>query len=65
MPPNGMVTVTEVALAGLVGIPAVVVAAVLILTLVLFVAAGALMAAGWALTRASAKVLGEGSEIWR
>lgn len=65
MPLNGMVTLSEVALAGLVAIPAVVVALVLILVATLFVAAVVLAAAGWALTRASAEVLGEGEEIWR
>lgn len=58
-------TTTEIALVCLVAIPAAVVLSVLLVLLVVLVGAGVLMGSGWALTRASARVLGGGEEIWR
>ena len=65
MPLIAALTTTEVALVCLVAIPAVLVVSVLLVLLVVVVAAAVLMGSGWALTRASARVLGGGEEIWR
>jgi hypothetical protein len=55
----------EIALVVLVAIPAVVVFAVIAFTAVALTMIAVGVAVGWLLTRASARVLGEGAEIWR
>lgn len=55
----------EIALVVLVAIPAVAVFAVIALVAAVLTAIAVGVAVAWMLTRASAAVLGEGTELWR